>query len=230
VDHIEALAAATGRTLHLGLEPEPLGLFETTAETVAFFEQLADERSGDRRWRDFLGVNFDVCHLACEYEEPEESFASFREHGIRISKIHLSSALRVCPTPSVREALEAFSDDIYLHQVIAGADNRRLRSYPDLSDALQAPPQEDEIEWRVHFHVPLHVEDGELFGTTAQANLQVLEQLAADPGICRHLEMETYTWDVLPPVLKSRGVVEQLAAEYAWCFSRLEQLELKGAA
>ena len=227
VDHMEALAAATGRALHLGLEPEPLGLFETTAETVAFFEQLADERPGDRRWHDFLGVNYDVCHLACEYEKPAESFASFRENGIRISKIHLSSALRVRPDPTVREALKAFADDIYLHQVIAGAGGLRLRAYPDLSDALQAPPQEDETEWRVHFHVPLHMEEGKLFGTTAQANLLVLEQLAADPALCRHLEMETYTWGVLPPALKSRDVVEQLAAEYDWCFARLEQLGLK---
>ena len=227
VDHMETLTAATGRALHLGLEPEPLGLFETTAETVAFFGQLSDEMPGDQRWRNFLGVNYDVCHLACEYEKPAESFASLRENGIRISKIHLSSALCVRPVPAVREALEAFADDTYLHQVIAGSDGRRLREYPDLVDALKAAPCPDETEWRVHFHVPLHMEDGELFGTTARTNLQVLEQLAADPSICRHLEMETYTWGVLPPALKSRDVVEQLAAEYAWCFARLEPLGLK---
>jgi hypothetical protein len=227
VDHMETLSAATGRTLHLGLEPEPLGLFETTAETVAFFEQFAAERPGDFRWRTHLGINYDVCHLACEYEEPAESFASLRENGIRISKIHLSSALRVSPTPLARKALKAFADDIYLHQVIAAAENRRLRAYPDLNDALQAPPSPDEAEWRVHFHVPLHMEDGELFGTTAAANVRVLEQLAADPSLCRHLEMETYTWGVLPPALRSRDVVEQLAAEYAWCFDHLERLGLK---
>ena len=210
VDHMDALAVATGRALHLVLEPEPLGLFETTAETVAFFGQLADERPGDRRWHDFLGVNYDVCHLACEYEEPAESFASFRENGIRISKIHLSSALCVRPDPAVREALKVFADDTYLHQVIAGAGGRRLRVYPDLSDALQESPQKDETEWRIHFHVPLHMKEGKLFGTTAAANFQVLEQLA-----------------VLPSALKSRGVVEQLAAEYAWCFARLERLGLK---
>jgi len=226
VDHMEALSTKTGRPLHLGLEPEPLGLFETTSETVAFFAQLALERPNDPRWHTFLGINYDVCHLACEYEEPAESFASFRGNGLRISKIHLSSALRLHPTPAVREALKPFVDDVYLHQVIAAAGNRRLRAYLDLDDALQTTHQ-DETEWRVHFHVPLHMEEGELFGTTAAANVQVLEQLAFHPSLCRHLEMETYTWSVLPAALRSRDVVEQLAAEYAWCFAQLERLGLK---
>jgi len=188
---------------------------------------VASERPGDPRWRNCLGVNYDVCHLACEYEEPANAFALLRENGIRISKIHLSSALRVNPVPAVREALKSFTADVYLHQVIAGADNRRLRDYPDLNQALQQPPRQDETEWRVHFHVPLHMEDWELFATTAPANIQVLELLAANPSLCRHLEMETYTWGVLPPALRSRDVVEQLAAEYAWCFKHLERLGLK---
>jgi hypothetical protein len=227
VDHMDALCTATGRALHLGLEPEPLGAFETTTETVTFFEQLAAEQPGDSRWRTFLGVNYDVCHLACEYEEPAESFASLRENGIRVSKIHLSSALRVRPTPAAREALKPYVDEVYLHQVIAAAGNRRLREYLDLNTALQTSLHQDETEWRVHFHIPLHMEESELLGTTTAANIQVLELLAADPSICRHLEMETYTWAVLPPGLRSRNVVDQLAAEYAWCFTQLERLGLK---
>jgi hypothetical protein len=219
---MEALSSATGRALHLGLEPEPLCCRETTAEIVTFFEQLAAEQPGDSRWRTFLGVTYDVCHLACEYEEPAQSLAALRASGIRISKIQLSSALRLSPTPAAREALEPFIDEVYLHQVIAAAGNRRLRAYRDLNDALQAPPHLDETEWRVHFHVPLHMAQGELFGTTAAAALQVLELL-----VCRHLEMETFTWGVLPAELRSRDVVEQLAAEYNWCFAHLERLGLK---
>ena len=227
VDHIAALAAKTGRALHLGFEPEPLGLFEDAAETVSFFQELASERPGDSRWCDCLGVNYDVCHLACEFEAPEKSFALFREHGIRISKIHLSSALKVKPVTAARESLRSFVDEVYLHQVIAGAGGRRLRAYPDLDDALAAPVSADEEEWRVHFHVPLQMADSELFGTTSEANLRVLELLAAEPGLCRHLEMETYTWSVLPPALRSRDVVGQLAAEYAWCLDRMTRLGLK---
>ena len=71
------------------------------------------------------------------------------------------------------------------------------------------------------------MQEGTLFGTTASANIRVLEKLAADPSLCRHLELETYTWDVLPPALRSRDVVAQLAAEYAWAFARLERVGLK---
>ena len=127
----------------------------------------------------------------------------------------------------MKEALKAFANDIYLHQVIAAADNRRLRAYPDLNDALERPPHHDENEWRVHFHVPLHMEEGKLFGTTAQANVRALAQVAVDPSLCRHLEIETYTWAVLPTSLQSRDVVEQIVAEYAWCFAHLERLGLR---
>ena len=71
------------------------------------------------------------------------------------------------------------------------------------------------------------MEESEMFGNTAAANISVLELLAADPQLCRHLEMETYTWGVLPPGLQGRDVVEQLSEEYAWCFARMERLGLK---
>lgn len=230
IGHIERLSRTTGRSLHLGLEPEPLCLFETTAETVAFFEELAGERPGDDRWRSRLGVNYDVCHFACEYEEPATAFAAFRSHGIRISKIHLSSALRVDPTPAARQSLMLFADDVYLHQVTARTGDGRLRRYRDLGEALQPPADGGEAEWRVHFHVPLHMEpagSGDLFGTTAEANREVLALLAAEPALCRHLEMETYTWGVLPPALQSGDVAVQLASEYAWCLANLEQCGLR---
>ena len=80
---------------------------------------------------------------------------------------------------------------------------------------------EDE-EWRVHFHIPLHCPAGEWFEPTTDHLLAALDALAFNPGMCAHLEMETYTWEALPPELKSRDVVEQLAAEYEWTLGRLE--------
>jgi hypothetical protein len=78
-------------------------------------------------------------------------------------------------------------------------------------------------EWRIHFHIPLQFKPGpgNWFDTTADHLLGVLDVLAADPGLCSHLEMETYTWEVLPAELKSRNVVDQLAAEYEWCLAQL---------
>jgi hypothetical protein len=48
-----------------------------------------------------------------------------------------------------------------------------------------------------------------------------LDLLAANPGMCTHLEMETYTWEVLPDELKHADVVDQLTAEYAWTLANL---------
>jgi hypothetical protein len=238
IEHIERLANRTGRDLHLGLEPEPLCLLETSAETVQFFERLRRQRPGDPRWQRHLGVNYDCCHLAVEFEEPAEALGRLRAQQIRISKIHLSSALRVSPTPEVRAALGSFADDIYFHQVIARADPGRgvgggegpaLKRYRDLDVALEqaaaAPPQPGE-EWRIHFHIPLHSPPTALYGNTQDHITGVLEVLRQDPGLCQHFEMETYTWEVMPPELKKRDVVEQLVAEYEWTLTRLTEAGL----
>ena len=101
VEHIAAPSVPTsGRKFHLGLEPEPLGWFETSAETIRFFEQLRSEHPGDARLDEHLGVNYDACHLAVEFEEPQNAIGALRKNGIKISKLHLSSALKVVPKAS----------------------------------------------------------------------------------------------------------------------------------
>src|SRR2546429_8704848 len=115
VDHIAQVSQQTGRKLHLGLEPEPLCYLETSAETVAFFEQMREQRPKDGRLEEHLGVNYDTCHLAVEFEEPQQAIQSFQDHKIKISKVHVSSALKVKPTPEIRKTLAAFADDIYFH-------------------------------------------------------------------------------------------------------------------
>ena len=74
--------------------------------------------------------------------------------------------------------------------------------------SLCAPPTAFE-EWRIHFHIPLHCPPTAWFDNTTDHLLGVLDVLAAQPGLCSHLEMETYTWEVMPPELKSRSVVDQ---------------------
>ncbi len=221
VEHVARLSNETGRKLHLGLEPEPLGLFETSQETVQFFERLWDEHPRDPHFRDFIGVNYDTCHLAVEFEEPAEALQRLHQAGIKISKLHLSSALKVQPTAAVREALKQFADDTYLHQVIARNDKGQLTRYRDLNVALEARSGAPADEWRIHFHIPLHSPKTELFDHTADHLLGVLDELKLNPALCSHLEMETYTWEVMPPDLKNRSVVDQLVAEYVWTLQRL---------
>jgi hypothetical protein len=230
VEHIARVSAQTGRTLHLGLEPEPLCLLECSGEVIHFFDRIRGEHKNDPRLNQHLGVNYDTCHFAVEYEEPQHAISALRQHQIKISKFHLSSALRVIPTPYVRTALASFSDDIYLHQVVVRhADGSRV-IYRDLPDALSSEPEFAETqpaaqsdEWRIHFHIPLHSPPNAVFDTTANHILGVLDWLQAEPSLCSHLEMETYTWEVLPPDLKDMDVVAQLAAEYEWTLEQLSQ-------
>ncbi len=230
VEHIAKVSARTGRGLHLGVEPEPLGWFENSAETIRFFEQMRSEHAGDARLDEHLGVNYDACHFAIEFEEPARALGALREHGIKISKLHLSSALKTRPTPEARRALAGFADGVYLHQVVARAADGRLRVFKDLEPALNEPAADAarETEWRVHFHIPLHSPATEWYETTADHVTGALDWLKADPARCAHLEMETYTWEVLPAGLKERSVVDQLAAEYEWILKRLAECGLAG--
>jgi sugar phosphate isomerase/epimerase len=228
VEHIAGVSARTGRTLHLGVEPEPLGWFENTGETVRFFDQMRAEHPDDPRLDEHLGVNYDTCHFAVEFEEPAQAIGELRRHNIKISKLHLSSALKIQPTPEARQALAAFADDVYLHQVAIRSRDGKLKMHKDLAPALNSPVHgADESEWRIHFHVPLHSPGTGWYATTADHVTGVLDLLKADPALCAHLEMETYTWEVLPSELKDRSVVDQLAAEYAWT---LQQLSGRGLA
>jgi len=229
--HIERIRERSGRDLHLGLEPEPLGLFETSGETVAFFETLLDGADPEERerLRRNLGVNYDTCHLAVEFEEPRESIGRLRDAGIRLSKIHLSSALRLEPTPAAVARLAAFDEPVYLHQVVVWNGEEVTRRFRDLPDALawhETSPMEAGREWRVHFHIPLHVAPELPFGDTRDHLAGTLAIVAADPSICRHFELETYTWEVMPPALRSREVVDQLVAEYDWCLGEFSRFGL----
>jgi sugar phosphate isomerase/epimerase len=224
IDHIDECSARYGRMLHLGVEPEPLGLFETSPETIGFFRELVAHRPGDDRLRTFLGVNYDTCHLAVEYEQPENIVATLQKEGIRISKIHLSSALRIAPNEASRRWLERFADDVYLHQVVALRPDGTLRRDRDLDVALVQPTGDD--EWRIHFHVPLHARTLAYGETTASHILGLLDIIAQQPSLCTHLEMETYTWEVLPEELRAKSVIDQIVAEYEWCLGQLAQREL----
>ena len=229
VEHIAETSERTGRKLHLGLEPEPLGLFENSSETVDFFDGLRDERPGDPRLDEHLGVNYDTCHFAIQFEEPGEAVGRLRDHGIRLSKIHISNALKVHSSPVGLEQLAAFADDTYLHQVVVRNPDGSLTRFKDLDVALASPlagPGLPAAEWRIHFHIPLHSTPPGEFETTADHVVGLMRLLQAQPELCSHLEMETYTWAVLPEALKSRTVSEQIVGEYKWTLGHLAQCKL----
>ncbi len=229
--HIEELRQKTGRDIHLGLEPEPLGLFETSEETVEFFDRLTAELDDEERGRVLrnIGVNYDTCHLAIEFEEPEDAIGRIRGSGIRISKIHLSSALRLRPDAKSISRLGDFVDEVYLHQVVVqdgGKVTERFRDLPDAFAWAKSSPDSLGDEWRVHFHVPVHTQPEAIFQDTRDHVTGTLKLLGNDPGWCQHFEMETYTWEVMPEAMRSGNVVDQLVAEYDWCLGEFRKCGL----
>lgn len=216
---LDDLSAQSGRDLHLGLEPEPLGHFENTTETLAFFERMKAVSPDPSRLLRRIGINFDTCHFALEYEFAATSLDALTAAGLRISKIHLSSALALDPRDTAAvEKIAGFDEPVYFHQVIARGEDNRLRRYLDLPDALASLRTIEGSyaeEWRVHFHIPLDAEPAPPLRSTRQQVRDVLAWRRDHPDACTHYEIETYTWGVLPDDLQ-RPVVEQIAGEYRW--------------
>jgi len=214
---LEVLSDKTGHDFHLGLEPEPLGHFENTVETIAFFQRLREKASNPDIIQRRMGVNYDTCHFALEYDAPRASLNSLADSGIRISKIHLSSALAFDPRdPSAVSAIRAFNEPTYFHQVLSRTAAGEISRYPDLPDFLSDLRQPtDFVEARVHFHIPLDAEPEPPLLATRDHAKEILAWHRDHPDVCNHYEIETYTWGVLPKELQ-RPVEEQIAGEYRW--------------
>lgn len=212
---LDALSEQSGHDFHLGLEPEPFGHFENTAETIAFFERLHHDGGDSAAIRRRIGVNYDACHFALQYEDAAGSLDAMSAAGIRISKIHLSNALALDPAdPAALDAIRAFDEPVYFHQVLARDAAGEIRRFIDLPDFLTADKQ-GLVDARVHFHIPLDAEPAPPLRSTRRQVADVLAWRGKNPESCRHYEIETYTWAVLPETLR-RPVEEQIAGEYRW--------------
>jgi sugar phosphate isomerase/epimerase len=216
---LERVEADTGRLIQLGLEPEPDGLVETTDELVRYFEERLLRNGDERIVRRYLGICFDTCHASVQYEDPLRSLARLRSAGIAITKVQVSAALAAGSPVEGKAALASLADPVYLHQVRERSRQGVMRGFHDLSQALESlgggrRPQ----EWRVHFHVPLFARHyGSLTSTSADTRASVEHCLAH--GLSDHLEIETYTWAVLPPELQ-RDLVSSIAGEFDWVLNR----------
>jgi sugar phosphate isomerase/epimerase len=181
-----------GTRITLAIEPEADGALATIDDLI-------------RWWPDELDatVCFDACHSAVAYEEPDQALDALDAAGIRVGKAQLSAALTV--PAAAHDELRAFADPIYLHQV---TERGSRRSWPDLPQALA--DDGGAAEWRVHFHVPIFVERYGALESTQEHLRRCIERVRTS-----HLEIETYTWDVLPADLKASSV-DSIAREYEW--------------
>lgn len=233
--HCVELAQRSGVTVAIALEPEPYCFLETIDEAIAFFDRYLFADTTVRRLAQMtgltasqaaealprhLGLCYDVCHAAVEFEDPQASIKALRSAGVPIHKLQLSAALRIPEiNADARHALEDFCEPTYLHQVVASRNNELTR-YADLPEALARSGDADGEEWRVHYHVPIFIETLGQFETTQTFLSEILALHRREP-IAPHLEVETYTWHVLPEALKGASVEDAITREMQWVMGQL---------
>ncbi|MDG1572615.1 metabolite traffic protein EboE [Robiginitalea sp. M366] len=226
--------AATGNYLHLDVEPEPDGLLENTADVLRFYQDyllplggpileetlgIGPEEAREALLR-HITLCYDICHFALAFEGPEKVLPALQAAGIRVGKIQVSAALKIPAGKdpmAALQALQAFNEPIYLHQVTRQTPSG-VQTYPDLPELFREAPEFQEL--RAHFHVPVFTQTFGLLEATQPEILEVLQTLKASP-FTRHLEVETYTWEVLPPGLKE-DLGASIARELQWLKTALE--------
>jgi hypothetical protein len=236
--HLVRLAGKSGRVITLALEPEPMCYLETIEEAARFFEDHLFSSAAVRRFADLtrldaagaeaalrrhLGICYDVCHAAVEFESASESLARLTRAGIGIFKLQLSAALKV-PRVDARtvEQLRRFDDGVYLHQVVERRPDGTLARFLDLAPAFANLDQALGNEWRVHCHVPIFMSTLPELGTTQDFLREILALHQRAP-ISQHLEVETYTFDVLPEELRRVDASTAVARELAWVRDALSE-------
>ncbi|CAM5499390.1 hypothetical protein SVIOM74S_03144 [Streptomyces violarus] len=222
-ERLDAIEELTGRSIRVGLEPEPGCVVETTRDAIAPLTAIGHDR---------IGICVDTCHLATSFEDPHTALDALTEARVPVVKSQLSAALHAehPHLPEVREALAAFAEPRFLHQTRT-ATAAGLRATDDLGEAIAGHALPDGAPWRAHFHVPLHAAPAAPLTSTLPVLKTALTRLVGGPApLTRHLEVETYTWQALPPELRPRGrsqLAEGIAAELTLARDLLTDLGLK---
>lgn len=235
-EYLHTLHQEKGREIVLALEPEPDCLLEDTNEAIAWFEdELLYE---GKRWlcargrrtpdqaeallRTYVGLCLDTCHFAVAFEDPLTALVRFESACLRVARIQLSAAIRTTVTDEALTRLADFIDPVYLHQTKIRLPRGGILSLPDLTrETLETARQHEGCELRTHFHVPLfYAGDGVLNSTHTDLTPAFFAHAAAHSY---PLEIETYTFHVLPPAIRPPDVVASLAQETAWVQAALRQ-------
>ncbi len=239
VAHLADIHKTTGKLLHLDIEPEPDGILETGEEFLDWYEEellplgmeqlsvalSVTELEAEHIIKEHICLCYDICHFAIGYENHQAFVRQLNAKGIKIGKLQVSAAVKAdMPTQAdertkIKNAFEAFNEPTYLHQVIARKKNGELLRYPDLPQALADVENDHVEEWRAHFHVPIFEHNFGLLQSTQSDIVEVL-RLHKTQLLTHHLEVETYTWDVLPPSLKL-PLQQSIIREMDWLLQAL---------
>ncbi len=234
--HLANLDRTQNTCIVLALEPEPCCFLETIEESITFFnnslfgpasvKQLQNELNisaseSEKLLRKHLTLCLDLCHAAVEFEDAATCLSTLREAQIKIGKLQISAGLRLNNvTVESAELLRPFIDEVYLHQVVENHDGK-INRFTDLPQAFEKLSNDNKPrEWRVHFHVPVFLDDLGDFSSTQFFIREALALHKVQP-ISEHLEVETYTWNVLPDVYKNQTIDQAIGRELNWVKQQL---------
>ena len=221
VDFLDELEQTTNRLIHLDIEPEP-GCRLQSADDLAQFIQK--QFGDDERIRKYIRVCYDTCHAAVMREDPVASLDKYKQAGLTIGKVQLSSAIDVqFETLSkdertiAAEALRTLAEPRYLHQTTVVEDGE-MTFYENLPNAQLDSPSG---HWRVHFHVPIHKDTLGPLGTTQADLIQTIKLLPISKDT--QWEVETYTWDVMPTQFQDSALVASICSEINWAIKQIQR-------
>lgn len=222
------LHETTGREVVIGLEPEPGCAFDTAKGAAEFFDRyiVGSNAAQTEALRKHLGICHDICHSAVMREPQSEAFAIYAQHGLRVAKVQVSSALSLKLTghptrdQEAIQTLRGFAEDRYLHQTTVASSGGEVRFYEDLKQAIDDWRPGGGQEWRIHFHVPIHEARLGWIDSTRSEIDACLDAIALHQTAVDHFEVETYAWSVLPPEHRISSLSDGIAAELAY-FDRL---------
>ncbi len=231
---LHRLEESTSKYLHIDIEPEPDGMLENTEDVLIFYNKfllpiakkeliktlnVSEEKAKNLVLR-YCTLCYDICHFSLAYEEPAYTFEKLKNAGIKIGKIQVSAALKakfnLLHKDKIWESLRQFDEPTYLHQATVNS-NAGVKTFNDLAIVLKNKPDVEEL--RAHFHVPIFLESFEELYSTQDHILKVIAILR-EHLISEHLEVETYTWDVLPGYLK-KDLSESIIREMNWLIDKL---------
>ena len=237
IDNLLIIKNKTNKILHLDIEPEPDGILENSSEFIDWYNNILlpmgekhfmakgfSKSDSQEVIRTHLQLCFDICHFGVSYEEPQEVVGKLISQDIRVGKIQISSALKVdfsIDELAKLEAISQYDEPTYLHQVIAKKRDGSFEKFRDLKPALDAFEIGKYSEWRVHFHVPLFLEKYNLLSSTQSEIIKTLTIQKQKP-FTNHLEIETYTWGVLPTAFQA-PLNESIVREIEWVDSVIKQ-------
>lgn len=226
VDHLAREEASTGHCIHIDIEPEPGCILDTSEDIIAFFHDYLLSPGNESHITRYLRVCHDVCHAAVMGEDQLDVFLAYKDAGLRLGKVQLSSAVEAdfsrLDKDKGSEALAQlaeFQEPRYLHQTAVShvLNPGQIKLYEDLPEALdtilgQSLP---ELTLRTHFHVPLFLDRIGLLRATQEEVRKCLQHVQEFTD-CKHFEVETYAWNVLPVELRVDDLAEGIAQEMQW--------------